>query len=309
MSNSFLLRRLFPLFFILLILSCGKGKEEEILGSRSNPIKIYFTPSVDAGTITSNSSEFLRFLEEETGYYFKSGIPASYITVVEALGSQRADIAVMNSFGYLMAHQKFGAEAKITVIRNGEKFYRGQIIAHVDSGIEKIEDIAGKRFAFTDSSSTSGYLFPLKILKEHQTEPGNTVFAMKHDNVVTMVYQGQVDAGATFYSPPDENGNIRDARSLVSTQFPDVADKVKIIATTEEILNDPFVFRKGLPDEITEKVIAAIFKFLDTEAGKRVFKKIYGVDGIVKSSDADYDGLRKMVEINQIDPTELLQKK
>ncbi|MBI5186530.1 MAG: phosphate/phosphite/phosphonate ABC transporter substrate-binding protein [Nitrospinae bacterium] len=308
-SNLFFLRRLFPLLFFLLILSCGKGKEEEILGSSSNPIKIYFTPSIDAGAIASNSAEFLKFLEEETKYYFKSGIPSSYITVVEALGSKRADVAVMNSFGYLLAHQKYGAEARITVIRNGHKFYKGQIIAHIDSGINKIEDIQGKRFAFTDSSSTSGYLFPMKILKEHGVEPGNTVFGMKHDNVVTMVYQRQVDAGATFHSPPDENGNIKDARSLVLTQFPDAAEKIKIIAVTEDIMNDPFVFRKDLPGEITEKVIAAILKFMDTEAGKKVFKTIYGVDGVVRSSDADYDGLRKMVEINKIDPAELLRKK
>ena len=52
---------------------------------------------------------------------------------------------------------------------------------------------------------------------------------MKHDNVVTMVYQKQVDAGATYYSPPDKTGEFLDARARYKNQYPDIFEKVKII--------------------------------------------------------------------------------
>ncbi|MBI2519564.1 MAG: phosphate/phosphite/phosphonate ABC transporter substrate-binding protein [Bdellovibrio sp.] len=288
----------------LLLFGCQK---QDQLGSRGNPIKLYFTPSVDAEIIASNSQEFLKFIEKETGLFFETGIPTNYIAVVEAFGSERADIAVMNSFGYLMANEKYGANAKLTVLRYGENFYRGQIIANTKSNIKDVKDIKGKKFAFTDPSSTSGYMFPLKILKENQIELESTVFAQKHDNVVTMVYQGQVDAGATFYSPPGEDGTIRDARARVKTQFPDVEDKVKIIALTEKIPNDPFVFRKNLPDAIVGKFITALKKFLSTESGQKVFKNIYSVDSIVDSTDADYDGLRAMVKAINLNKEELVK--
>ena len=126
----------------------------------------------------------------------------------------------MNSFGYLMANQKYGATAKLRVIRYGYDYYQGQIIAHVDSGISSVADLNGKKFAYTDPSSTSGYMFPKKILKENSVTLSDEVFATKHDNVVTMIYQRQVDAGATYYSAPSEDGKIRDARSRVKTQFP-----------------------------------------------------------------------------------------
>ncbi len=293
-------------FLLGLILIFGCQKQEE-LGSRNNPIKLYFTPSVDAQIIASNSQEFLKYIEKETGMFFETGIPTNYIAVVEAFGSQRADIAVMNSFGYLMANEKYGAHAKLTVLRYGENFYRGQIIASTKSNIKEVKDLQGKKFAFTDPSSTSGYMFPLKILKENQVTPESTVFAQKHDNVVTMVYQGQVDAGATFYSPPGEDGTIRDARARVKTQFPDVEDKVKIVALTEKIPNDPFVFRKDLPDLIVEKFITALKKFLSTESGQKVFKNIYSVDSIVDSTDADYDGLRTMVKAINLNKEELVK--
>lgn len=277
------------------------------LGSQDRPVKLYFTPSVDAETITTNSKEFIQFLEKETGLYFETGIPTNYVAVVEAFGSGRADIGAMNSFGYLMAHEKYGAKALLRVIRHGVDYYQGQIVAHVDSGIETVSDLDGKSFAFTDPSSTSGYMFPLKMMKEANVDLDNEVFAMKHDNVITMIYQGQVEAGATYYSAPDKEGNIRDARQRVKTQFPDVEDKVKIIAITDKIPNDPFVFRKDLPKEVSDKFIKAIKKFIATEQGKEIFRNIYSVDGLVDATDADYEPLKKMIDAINIKKEEILK--
>jgi phosphonate transport system substrate-binding protein len=288
----------------LLLVSC---QNDAPLGTRDNPVKLYFTPSVDADTIASNSKIFIQFLEKETGLIFKTGIPTNYVAVVEAFGSKRADIGVMNSFGYLMAHSKYGASAKLRVLRYGHDYYQGQILAHVDSDIKEVKDLAGKRMAFVDPSSTSGYMFPLKLLKEAGVEPGNTTFANKHDNVVIMIYQKQVDAGATYYSAPSAEGSIRDARGRVKTQFPDVEEKIKIVAITDKIPNDPFVFRKDLSPEITAKFINAVKKFIATPAGKELFTKIYSVEGVVDTNDADYDSLRQMIKSINLDTSTLIK--
>lgn len=288
-----ILTSLLILLLMIFQISCSNQSE---LGTRNNPVKLYFTPSVDADVIASNSKEFIQFMEQETGLYFTTGIPTSYIAVVEAIGSSRADIGVMNSFGYLMANERYGATARLKVIRHGVDYYQGQIIAHVDSGINTLADLEGKRFAFTDPSSTSGYMFPLKIIKENNITLGNTTFATKHDSVVIMVYQRQVDAGSTYYSAPSADGSIRDARERVKTQFPDVEEKIKIISVTEPIANDPFVFRKDIPEDVAQKFITAIKKFIQTEQGQRIFKEIYSVEGLVDTSDADYDSLRQTIK-------------
>jgi len=292
------------LIIIFQFSSCVKKGE---LGTVKNPIKLYFTPSVDAESISNNSDVFIKFLEKDTGLFFKTAIPASYVAVVEAFGSKRADIGVMNSFGYLMANRKYGATAKLRVLRYGKDYYQGQIITRIDSGINSVKDLEGKKMAFTDPSSTSGYMFPLKIIKENHIKLGNTIFAIKHDNVVTMVYQKQVDAGATYYSAPKSDGTIRDARARVMTQFPDVAEKVKIIQITEKIPNDPFVFRKDLPPLIISKFIKSLKKFLTTPDGEAVFQHIYSVNGVVPAKDSDWDGLRKMIESIDLDTSKLLK--
>lgn len=292
---------------LVALLGLTACQKEQPLGTQDNPIKLYFTPSVDAETIATNSDDFIKFLEQETGYFFKTGIPTNYVAVVEAFGSKRADIGVMNSFGYLLANEKYGAQAKLRVIRHGEPTYKGQIIAHVDSGINEVKDLQDKRFAFTEPNSTSGYMFPLKMIRDAEVQLGNTTFASKHDSVVTMIYQRQVDAGATYYSPPAKDGTIRDARARVKTQFPDVEDKVKVVAITEDIPNDPFVFRKDLPADITEKFIAAVKKYISTPDGQQAFQNIYSVEGVVDTIDTDYDGLRAMIKAIDLDTEKLLK--
>lgn len=295
-----------PLMALALVaLSFGAFAAEK-LGTEENPIKIYFTPSVDQNTIATNSNSFLKFMEKETGLYFKSAIPASYVAVVEAFGSNRADIAVMNSFGYILANSKFGAEAKLKTIRHGKDYYAGAIYVNNKSGIKSLKDLNGKKFAFTDAASTSGYLFPLKIMNDAKVKLGNTTFAVKHDNVITMVYNGQVDAGAAFYSDAFD-GKIKDARERVLTQYPDVESKVSVLKITDKIPNDPFVFRKGMDKAMTDKIIAAINKYLATEEGKNTFKTIYAVDGIVPATNKDYDGLRKVIKATNTDVSSLIK--
>jgi phosphonate transport system substrate-binding protein len=285
-----------------------KAEESYPLGSKKNPIKFYFVPSVDAQTISRNSKDMVKFLHDKTGLYFKTSIPTNYIAVVEAFGAKRADFCIMNPFGYLLVNHKYGALAKMTMIRHGQATYRGQILAHVDSGIEILEHINGKRFAFTDASSTSGYLMPMALFKENGVKLSQKVFAIKHDNVVSMIYQRQVDAGATYYSPPALDGSCRDARVRVKTQFPDVEQKIKIIAKTAPIPNDPLVVRKGVPDEIVKEVIDSLLAFTDTPEGKAALYDVYGAQKMITAQDSDYDSLRKIVLANEVNPQELISR-
>lgn len=276
-------------------------QQAEPLGSKNNPIKLYFNPIEESGVITNNSKEFLKFLEEETGYHFKTGITASYIALVEAFGTGRVDIARISPNGYLIANEKYGAEAKLKIIRDGVDYYRGQIITRVDSNIDKLEDLNGRKFAFTDPSSTSGFMFPKKLLNDNNINLGETFFARKHANVVSMVYQKQVEAGAAFHSTAKETGKVKDARRLVETQFPDVAEKIKTVALTEKIPNEPFAFRKELDPEITKKFISAMKKFAASKRGKEIFEKDYNLEGVIDANDSDYDSLRNVIKSIKVD--------
>lgn len=287
------MKALFVLSFIFSLISCTHKRGE--LGSADNPVKFFFVPSVDVKVIETTADAIKKYLEENTPYKIKVIIPNSFIAVVEAFGTDRADIASLNTFGYMLAHDRYGAEARLTVIRYGESTYKGEILARAGGPIRKLENIDGKKFAYVDPASVSGYMLPLKIFREKKIKPKETVFAMTHDNVVSMVYQGQVDAGAAFYSPPEKN-EIQDARRLIKTQHPDVEEKVKIIALTDSIPNDPIIFRKGMPEEMKKKITDAMLKFASTKEGKEAMVPWSSVDGLIPASDKDYDSVREMMK-------------
>jgi phosphonate transport system substrate-binding protein len=278
---------------VLGTLSCTSNKAD--LGSKDNPIKIHFLPSLDAKVIEDNSKAFKVFLESNTPYKYEIVVLQSYVAVVESFGTKKADVAALNSFGYLLAHDKYGAEAKMIVLRNGSATYQSQFIVPADSKIKKLQDLEGKKIAFVDPSSMSGYLLPMKTLRDHNINPKDTIFTMKHDAVVTKVYLREVDAGATFYSPPAANGAVEDARRLVLTQYPDVVTKVKILELSEPIPNDPIVFRKDMPEDMKQKIVDALMKFVKTPEGLKAFKEIYGVTDLKLTTDAEFEPIRKML--------------
>lgn len=287
--------RIFFLIIVLLgpILS-GCHLKKDVLGTAENPIKFHLVPAVDAKVLTDNSKVLKEYLEKNTAYKFQITIPQNFVAVVESFGTNRADVAAINTYGYYLAHKQYGAEARLTVIRYGSATYQSQFLARADSKIKSLKDLNGKKVAFVDPASTSGYLLPLKTLKDLKVEPKDTVFAMKHDSVVTMIYQGQVDAGATYYSPP-QNGQIEDARRLVKTQYPDVEQKVKIIELSEPIPNDPIAFRKDMPEEMKEKIVDTLLQFAATPEGQKALDLMLGATNLKKATDSDYDSVREML--------------
>jgi phosphonate transport system substrate-binding protein len=277
---------------VLIVTGCSVKRAP--LGTKDNPLKVFLIPSVDAQMLKDKAKDLKVALEESTGYSIKLSVPSSYIAVVEAFGTKKADVAVMNTFGYLLAHKKYDVEAKLMVTRFGRDTYKSQIIVHSDSDIKNLEDLNGKKFAFVDPASASGHLLAKDLFNKKGIKLGQEMFSQKHDSVVTMVYQKQVDAGATFYSPL-KDGKIQDARRLVRTQFPDVEDKVKILSLTDAIPNDPIIFRKEIETEMKEKIVQAFIDFMETPQGIKTFENLYLVDGVVRVDDSKYDSVRKLL--------------
>jgi phosphonate transport system substrate-binding protein len=237
-----------------------------------------FVPSGEARTILESGNRISHLLEMATGYRFESVVATSYAGVIEAMGANRADIGWLNTFSYVIAHQKYGVEVRLVTVRFGLPYYRAEIITPAASGINTLADLRGKRFAFVDPASTSGYLFPVAGLKKAGYDPqkffGQTIFAGSHNNVVLAVYQGRVDAGAVF----------EDARGSVQKTLPDVMQKIKVVWKSDPIPNDTVSFRKGLPEDVKAKVANALLRFSQTPAGLDALKSLYEIEAL-----ADYN--------------------
>ncbi len=275
---------------IFLLLSCTNKSE---LGSAENPIKFYLVPGQDAHVLDVNGKLIKKVLEKETGYHFVIGIPLNYITVVEAFGSKKADIALINTFGAILAKEKYKTTIRLRGIHYGRDFYNGQILVRKNK-IKKLKDLDGKKFAFVDPASGSGYLMAAELLKKNNVQPKEFIFAGSHDSAIMMLYQGKVDGAATFYSP-ESNGAPQDARKLVKTQIPDIFEKISILTLTDPIPNDPIIFSKDFPENMKEKIAEALKNWIKTPEGQNVMMTLYNMSDLRDSSDKEYEDIHSIL--------------
>ncbi len=253
---------------------------EDRLGTAQHPIRMMFVPSGEAQIILEGGEEIARRLQKITGLYFKTSIATSYAAVIEAMGAGKVDIGWLATFSYVLAKQKYDVDLLLIVVRFGSPFYRGQIITHVDSGIRKLSDLKGKKFAFVDPASTSGHLYPKTLLLSKGLNPdrlfAQSLFAGSHNAVILSVLKGEVDAGATY----------DDARAAVAKSYPEVFTKLRVIAYTQDIPNDTVSARKDLDPAIQQKIKSGLLQLAKTPEGSKVLKKVYGISGFM-----DFDGL------------------
>ncbi|HEV8638845.1 MAG TPA: phosphate/phosphite/phosphonate ABC transporter substrate-binding protein [Chloroflexota bacterium] len=271
-------------------------------GTAGPTLKMAFVPSANSQKILSSGQPLGDLLARLTGYRFEVDVPTSYAAVIEAMGAGKTDVGWLAPFAYVLAHDKYGAEVMLMVMRDGTKSYVSQFIAHADSNIKTIEDLKGKKFAFGDAASASNYLYPAAYLKEKGYDPktffSEVFFAGGHDKVVLAVYGKTVDGGATYgRSNPDPSRPLRDARLLVRSAQPDVVDKVKIIAETDTIPNDTVSVRKAMDQAVVDKVKTALLQAAKMDEGKKYLTDLYDIDGFADAVDSDFDPIRRKAQL------------
>ena len=273
-------------------------------GSASNPITMAFVPSSDSQKVLASGQPLADQLKAVTNLSFSVSVPTSYTTVIEAMGANQVDVGWLAPFAYVLAHDKNGSQVILASLRQGSKTYRSQIIVRADSGITNIEGLRGKKFAFVDPASASGFLFPNALLAQmgidYKTFFSDTTFAGGHDKVVIAVYNKQVDGGATFGNNVD-NGPPTDARTLVTSTLSDVMTAVRPIAQTDPIPNDTVSVRRGLDDNLVQLIKNGLLYIQSTPDGQKTLRDLYQIDGLGAAQDSDYDSVRKAAQALNLD--------
>lgn len=282
------------------LISCSL--EEPELGSEENPIIWAFVPSAEIEQIVAGAQEMADLLHDETALYFKIKVATDYFGVIDALSSDplEAHMSALSTFSYILAAARGCAEAVLVSIRSGSDTYNGQIMAHANSGINNISDLAGKSFCRPDPLSTSGWIVPMLTMRAAGINPevdlGEIVDVGSHNAVVISIYNGEYDAGATY----------ADARPGVQEDYPDVIEKVIVIEVTVDIPNDGVQFHPSVPQHLREKIVQGLLAIAETEEGKEAMNIIYGWTGLVEHDDAFYDPFREVLEASGLSIEELL---
>lgn len=293
-KNQRLMTVLFVLIAGVLALSACAPAEPE-LGTDENPIIISFVPSADADAVLASAEAITDVLEERTGLTIEAVVPTSYVGAIEALCDGENHASALNTFSYVVAHERECADVALASVRFGSPTYTGQIIARADSGIQSLEDLAGKTFCRPDEFSTSGWIIPSITMAAAGVDPETglteVIDAGGHTGVVRAVYDGDCDAGATFV----------DARTNIAEESPDVNEVVAVIATSAEIPNDTIAFRPDLPEETHDALVNAFIDMANDPDDNVILQELYSWESLIEVDDSFYDPFRQVLDASGID--------
>ena len=215
-----------------------------------------YTPVEDPAVYAKVWDGFLKHMEKVTGKKVQFFPVQSNAAQIEAMRAGRLHIAGFNTGSNPLAVACAGFRPfAIMASADGSYGYEMEIITYPGSGIEKVEDIRGKKLAFTAETSNSGYKAPSALLKsEFGMEAGRdyeAVFSGKHDNSVLGVANKDYPAAAVANSVMQrmiERGVVK-------------AEQIKSIYKSQTFPTTGYGVVYNLKPELQEKIKEAFFSF------------------------------------------------
>lgn len=254
-------------------------------------LKLGRIPFTNPTAMVQKHNKFLEYLTKKLGVkQVRLQTAPDYNSILNLLVKGEIDIAWLASNISVEARDNPEIQLLVKPIRFGTDSYRGIIIARQDSGLRSLKDIKGRKFAWVEKESASGYTFPKALLLEAGLDPekdfSEANFLGNHDSVVLNVLLGKYDAGACY---DDARNTLRDKAKI---------DELTILGKTPDISNEPIVCRKSLPADLIEKIKQA---FLDlnnkTPDGLEIISDLTDVQGFVPANSKDYDYIEKVQKL------------
>jgi phosphonate transport system substrate-binding protein len=221
------------------------------------PVLIFaYTPVEDPAVYAKVWDGFLRHMEKATGKRVQFFPVQSNAAQIEAMRAGRLHVAGFNTGSTPLAVACSGfVPFAMIASKSGEFGYEMDIITFPGSGIQKVEDIKGKRMAFTTETSNSGYKAPSALLRDKfgldAGKDYTPVFSGKHDNSVLGVANKDYPAAAIASS-------VR-LRMIARNVLKE--DATKVIYKSETFPTTAYGFVHNLKPELQEKIKQAFFTF------------------------------------------------
>jgi phosphonate transport system substrate-binding protein len=211
----------------------------------------------------------------------------TYGEINELLARGQIDLAFICSGPYVVGKEKHGFELLATPEVQNSHFYHSYLIVNKSSRFQKLTDLRGHVFAFTDPDSNTGKLVPTFWLSEMNEKPeaffSKTIYTYSHDNAILAVAKGLVDGAAV-------DGLIWEYYHRKNPVF---TSETRIIRKSEPYGIPPLVASKSLTSEIKKQISRELFEMHRDPQGRKIISELM-IDRFVNPRDEWYDSIRKM---------------
>jgi phosphonate transport system substrate-binding protein len=222
---------LVSLLLIAFIWGLHRRSQLEMRGQKA--VQMLFVPSVEQGTLVRRGDELARFIRADSGLTLRSQVPTSYAAVIQALGSGQADVAWIPAFAYVLANARYGAEAKLQVVRSVDRY--SIVITREGPGEpQRLENLVDRRIAIP--ATVKGRLRASLVELLDENAPGwiEVPVATDKESVWRLVEERDVDAAASRHVYSGPHDLVGDGRKELEYERVGTLRETRLLHTSEQ---------------------------------------------------------------------------
>ncbi len=231
--------------------------------------------------------ELLDHLGEALGAEVELVQRKTYGEVSELIGEGKIDLAFICSGPYATGKAKYGFELLAVPEVQGSHFYHSVLLVGETAPFERLEDLKGRVFAFTDPDSHTGRLVPTFWLSQMGERPdtffGKTVYTYSHDNSILAVARGLVDGAAV-----DEL-----IWEFYRRKNPSVTARTRVIRKSDPYGIPPVVAGGSLDPALKETLRGLLLSMHEDPRGQAILGELM-IDRFVAPREEWYDSIRQL---------------
>lgn len=253
-------------------------------------LRLGVLPRLSAVELTRMFTPLAEYLSRQTGEKVTLVVPKDFTAFKEMVAKGELEMGFANSLVYVQLRKNLALEplALAAETKAGTRF-RGVIIARRDSGIERIQDLKGKRLIFVEKDSAGGYIFQMLLLTKAGIDirSGFTTlpFARKHDNVTLAVFNKAADAGGIR---EDDLEKMKDKVDL---------SQIRVVGYTDYFPNWPLFVTSRVGKDKAARVKEALLRLKPVDPEAALVLSAAQLNGWSAVADKDYDRLREAARL------------
>ena len=261
-----------PLVSLSLAVLCAvaagcRDRAENGPGTPDTPVVVLLGPRHGGSLSPAQLATLAADLSQRSALKVDVQVASSPASAIQKFGTHRADVGILSLFAYMLAHDQYGVQAALRVVRaGGSREYRAEVVT-LQGGPSALKQLEDRKVAFVDPYSVSGFLLPAAMLGN---TPVQAVFTGSVAASLAQLHASTVDAAAVY-----EGAAAGDAA-------------LRVVATSAAVPNEPVFFRQRLPQATVQAVSDALVGALAANQTRAILTAVAGMDGLEPVTDAAY---------------------
>ncbi len=201
---------------------------------------------------------------------------------------KRCDLVHYNQYHYIKSHHHQGYAVIVKNEEFGSSSLAGSITVRKDAGLERIEQLKGKKIVFGGGpGAMMSYIVPTYLLRQGGLQAGDyqEEYARNPPNSVLAAFYRQADAAGA--------GDIVLRLPVVKRRIR--TEELTHLAVSEPLVHLPWAVKGDMPEATRRKIQQLMVELNDSPAGRQILQSAK-LTGLHPADDAEYDSHRKIVK-------------